>query len=119
MKFSIVAQKIEEQFLKKLLECLNINNGKRKPNSNYIETDDNLNRVLDILHELDDRMEPLQIQASLASDYLTMSEELKDIEIAVIAHDLRLCVSKNTVLHTKNECTTRNKTSTHYTFKRY
>lgn len=74
---------------------------KKKAEFKLIETDDNLNRVLDILHELDDRMEPLQIQASLASDYLTMSEELKDIEIAVIAHDLRLCVSKNTVLQQK------------------
>lgn len=74
---------------------------KKKAEFKLIETDDNLNRVLDILHELDDRMEPLQIQASLASDYLTMSEELKDIEIAVIAHDLRLCVSENTVLQQK------------------
>ena len=30
-----------------------------------------------------------------------MSEELKDIEIAVIAHDLRLCVNENTVLQQK------------------
>ena len=74
---------------------------KKKAEFKLIETDDNLNRVLDILHELDDRMEPLQIQASLASDYLTMSEELKDIEIAVIAHDLRLCVNENTVLQEK------------------
>ena len=44
---------------------------KKKAEFKLIETDDNLNRVLDILHELDDRMEPLQIQASLASDYLT------------------------------------------------
>ena len=68
---------------------------KKKAEFKLIETDDNLNRVLDILHELDGRMEPLQIQSSLASDYLTMSAELKDIEIAVIAHDLRLFVHEN------------------------
>lgn len=68
---------------------------KKKAEFKLIETDDNLNRVLDILHELDGRMEPLQIQSSLASDYLMMSAELKDIEIAVIAHDLRLFVQEN------------------------
>lgn len=74
---------------------------KKKAEFKLIETDDNLNRVLDILHELDSRMEPLQIQSSLASDYLRMSEELKDIEIAVIAHDLRLCVQQSAELHKK------------------
>ena len=81
--------------------CLKYKQRKKKAEHKLVETDDNLNRVLDILHELDDRLEPLQIQASLASDYLTMSEELKDIEIAVIAHDLRLCVNENTVLQQK------------------
>ncbi|WP_144509282.1 chromosome segregation protein SMC [Bacillus sp. FJAT-22090] len=74
---------------------------KKKAEFKLIETDDNLNRVLDILHELDGRMEPLQIQSSLASDYLRMSEELKGIEIAVIAHDLRLFVQENAELHSK------------------
>ncbi|MFJ7824983.1 chromosome segregation protein SMC [Psychrobacillus sp. NPDC096623] len=76
---------------------------KKKAEFKLIETDDNLNRVLDILHELDDRMEPLQIQSSLASDYLMMSAELKDIEIAVIAHDLRHFVQENLELQTKLE----------------
>ncbi|MEK4485148.1 chromosome segregation protein SMC [Psychrobacillus sp. FSL H8-0484] len=74
---------------------------KKKAEFKLIETDDNLNRVLDILHELDGRLEPLQIQSSLASDYLKMSEELKDIEVAVIAHDLRLFVQESSDLHTK------------------
>lgn len=76
---------------------------KKKAEFKLIETDDNLNRVLDILHELDDRMEPLQIQSSLASDYLMMSAELKDIEIAVIAHDLRIFVEENLKLQAKLE----------------
>ena len=74
---------------------------KKKAEFKLIETDDNLNRVLDILHELDSRMEPLQIQSSLASDYLKMSEELKDIEIAVIAHDLRAAVLESDELSKK------------------
>ncbi len=72
---------------------------KKKAEYKLIETDDNLNRVLDILHELDDRMEPLRIQASLASDYLTMTTELKDIEIAVIAYDLRHALQESESLH--------------------
>ncbi|WP_391121171.1 chromosome segregation protein SMC [Psychrobacillus sp. L3] len=74
---------------------------KKKAEFKLIETDDNLNRVLDILHELDSRMEPLQIQSSLASDYLRMSDELKGIEIAVISHDLNLFVRESAELHTK------------------
>ncbi len=35
---------------------------KKKAENKLFETDDNLHRVLDILHELDDRMEPLQMQ---------------------------------------------------------
>ncbi|QEY20202.1 chromosome segregation protein SMC [Psychrobacillus sp. AK 1817] len=72
---------------------------KKKAEFKLIETDDNLNRVLDILHELDGRMEPLKIQSSLASDYLEMSTELKDIEIAVIAHDLNLFKQESAELH--------------------
>ncbi|WP_033543711.1 chromosome segregation protein SMC [Planococcus sp. CAU13] len=60
---------------------------KKKAEVKLNETDENLNRVLDILHELDGRMEPLQIQASAARDYLSMSEELKDADIALLAFD--------------------------------
>lgn len=61
---------------------------KKKAEHKLFETDDNLHRVLDILHELDDRMEPLQMQASAATDYLRMSEELKDVDLGLIAFDL-------------------------------
>ncbi|ANU17484.1 chromosome segregation protein SMC [Planococcus maritimus] len=60
---------------------------KRKAEFKLNETDENLNRVLDILHELDGRMEPLQMQASSARDYLDMSAQLKDADIALLAHD--------------------------------
>ena len=61
---------------------------KKKAEHKLFETDDNLHRVLDILHELDGRMEPLQMQASAATDYIRMSEELKDIDLGLIAFDL-------------------------------
>lgn len=60
---------------------------KKKAEVKLNETDENLNRVLDILHELDGRMEPLQIQASTARDYLDMNEQLKDADIALLAFD--------------------------------
>lgn len=84
---------------------------KKKAEFKLIETDDNLNRVLDILHELDGRMEPLKIQSSLATDYLEMSTELKDIEIAVIAHDLNLFVQESTELHNQLQQIEEQKTS--------
>ncbi|WP_076756534.1 chromosome segregation protein SMC [Edaphobacillus lindanitolerans] len=61
---------------------------RRKAEHKLFETEDNLNRVLDILHELEGRLEPLRIQASAAEDFLAMSGELKTAEIALIAHDL-------------------------------
>lgn len=61
---------------------------KKKAEHKLVETDENLHRVLDILHELDSRLEPLQIQASAAKDYVRMSEELRESDIALIVHDL-------------------------------
>ncbi|QDQ01701.1 chromosome segregation protein SMC [Lysinibacillus fusiformis] len=64
---------------------------KKKAEHKLVETDENLYRVLDILHELDGRLEPLAIQASSAKDYVQMSTELKDFDIAILVHDLKNC----------------------------
>lgn len=61
---------------------------KRKAEYKLIETDDNLSRVRDILHELEGRIEPLQIQASIARDYLDFSKELKEREVNVTLFDM-------------------------------
>lgn len=61
---------------------------KKKAEHKLIETDENLHRVLDILHELDSRLEPLKMQASAARDYVQMSEELEKSDVALIVHDL-------------------------------
>ncbi|AWE06646.1 chromosome segregation protein SMC [Lysinibacillus sp. 2017] len=61
---------------------------KKKAEHKLVETDENLNRVLDILHEIEVRLEPLKIQASSAKDYVRMTEELKDFDIALMVHDL-------------------------------
>lgn len=61
---------------------------KKKAEFKLLETDDNLNRVLDILHELEGRIEPLQIQASIARDYLDFAEELKNREVNLAVFDI-------------------------------
>lgn len=61
---------------------------KKKAEHKLVETDENLHRVLDILHELDGRLEPLQMQASAANDYVRMTEELRESDIALTVHDL-------------------------------
>lgn len=67
---------------------------KRKAEHKLVETDDNLNRVLDILHEIEARLEPLKMQASAANDYVRMTTELKDFDIALIVYDLREFATK-------------------------
>lgn len=61
---------------------------KVKAEKRLIETQDNLFRVEDILHELEDQVEPLQIQASIAKDYLHKREELKEVDIALLVHEI-------------------------------
>lgn len=61
---------------------------RKKAEHKLFETDDNLNRVLDILHELDERIEPLQLQASTAKDYLEMKDTLRQFDIGVLIHDI-------------------------------
>lgn len=63
---------------------------KKKAEHKLVETDENLNRVLDILHELDRRLEPLHMQASAAQDYLQMTEEMRDYDIALLVHNLHM-----------------------------
>ncbi|EST13092.1 chromosome segregation protein SMC [Sporolactobacillus laevolacticus] len=52
------------------------------------ESEDSLNRVEDILHELDARLGPLEQQASIAKDYLQKKGELEEVDIALLAHDI-------------------------------
>lgn len=74
---------------------------KKKAEHKLVETDENLHRVLDILHELDSRLEPLKMQASAAKDYLRMNAELKDFDIALIVHDLHECEKALQLLQTE------------------
>ncbi|GGE41945.1 chromosome partition protein Smc [Pullulanibacillus camelliae] len=58
------------------------------------ESQENLNRVEDILYELEGQVEPLEEQASIAKDYLEKKEQLEAIEVAVLAHDIQVTHDK-------------------------
>lgn len=52
------------------------------------ETMENLDRVEDILHELEQQIEPLEIQASTAKEYIEKKEELTALDVALLAIDI-------------------------------
>jgi chromosome segregation protein len=52
------------------------------------ETQSNLNRVNDIIHELSGQIEPLRIQSIIAQDYLEKKAELELYEVGYLAHEI-------------------------------
>ncbi|WP_100330883.1 chromosome segregation protein SMC [Bacillus xiapuensis] len=97
--FSIIGQgKVEEILNSKPIDrrtifeeaagVLKYKTRKRKAEQKLTETQENLNRVQDILHELEGQIEPLKIQASIAKDYMEKKEELTAYDIACIVYEI-------------------------------
>ncbi|WP_110112862.1 chromosome segregation protein SMC [Bacillus sp. CGMCC 1.16541] len=97
--FSIISQGKVEEILsskpeerRKIFEeaagVLKYKTRKRKAELKLLETQENLNRVVDILHEIEGQLEPLRIQSSIAKDYLDKKEELKKMDVAVIVYEI-------------------------------
>ncbi|MFI8686303.1 chromosome segregation protein SMC [Rossellomorea sp. NPDC077527] len=97
--FSIISQgKVEEILNSKPEErrtifeeaagVLKYKSRKKKAENKLFETQENLNRVNDILYELEGQVEPLKIQASMARDYLEKKEELEKFEVALTVYDI-------------------------------
>ncbi|MEH7415428.1 chromosome segregation protein SMC [Neobacillus drentensis] len=97
--FSIISQGKVEEILNSKAEdrrtifeeaagVLKYKNRKKKAEVKLFETQDNLNRVYDILHELEGQVEPLKIQASIAKDFLEKKEELEKIEVALTVFEI-------------------------------
>ncbi|WP_226665736.1 chromosome segregation protein SMC [Metabacillus litoralis] len=97
--FSIISQgKVEEILSSKSEErrsifeeaagVLKYKSRKKKAEYKLAETQENLNRVQDILHELEVQVEPLKIQASIAKDYLEQKKELEQIEVALTVYEI-------------------------------
>ncbi|WP_078554730.1 chromosome segregation protein SMC [Bacillus alkalicellulosilyticus] len=61
---------------------------KIKAERKLAETQENLYRVEDIIHELEGQVEPLQIQASIAKDFLEKKEELQKVDVALIVQEI-------------------------------
>ncbi|MEH7177208.1 chromosome segregation protein SMC [Neobacillus vireti] len=107
--FSIISQGKVEEILNSKAEdrrtifeeaagVLKYKNRKKKAEVKLVETQDNLNRVNDILHELEGQVEPLMIQASIAKDYLEKKEELENFEVALTVYDIEDLHQKWTLL---------------------
>ena len=52
-------------------------------------TGDNLNRVQDIIYELEDQVEPLRKQSEKAEQYMELKNNVSDSEISVLAYDIK------------------------------
>ncbi len=52
-------------------------------------TEQNLNRVNDIINEIDTQIEPMREQAEIAARYLELTSRLSEIEIGILVNDLQ------------------------------
>lgn len=118
--FSIISQGRVEEILNSKAEerrtifeeaagVLKYKTRKKKAEGKLSETQENLNRVNDIVFELETQVEPLKIQASIAKDYLEHKEELEKIEVALTVFEIEDLHSKweklsqELELHKQNE----------------
>ncbi|WP_342512633.1 chromosome segregation protein SMC [Sporosarcina sp. FSL K6-1522] len=60
---------------------------KKKAEHKLFETEDNLDRVLDILKELDTRIEPLKHSAEAAEKHKVLSEETREADVLLLNYD--------------------------------
>ncbi|MEQ6375296.1 chromosome segregation protein SMC [Bacillaceae bacterium S4-13-56] len=97
--FSIISQgKIEEILSSKAEErrtifeeaagVLKYKNRKKKAEYKLAETQENLNRVEDIIYELEQQLEPLKEQAAIAKEYLDKKEVLKEKEVSLLVTEI-------------------------------
>lgn len=92
--FSIISQgKVESIFNSKPEErrsifeeaagVLKYKTRKKKAEQKLTETEENLNRVQDIVYELEGQVEPLREQSSIAKEFLLYKEQLTEMDIAL------------------------------------
>ncbi|MFD2044073.1 chromosome segregation protein SMC [Ornithinibacillus salinisoli] len=97
--FSIISQgKVEEILSSKAEErrtifeeaagVLKYKQRKKKAEYKLAETQENLNRVEDIIYEIEQQIDPLQDQAETAKEYLNQKELLKEQEISLLITEI-------------------------------
>ena len=103
--FSIISQGKVEEILSSKAEdrrgifeeaagVLKYKTRKKKAEQKLTETQENLNRVQDILFELEGQVEPLKIQSSLAKEFLAKKEELEQFEVSLTVFEIEELHSK-------------------------
>lgn len=97
--FSIISQGKVEEILSSKAEdrrtifeeaagVLKYKQRKQKAEYKLAETQENLNRVEDIIYEIDHQLEPLKEQAAIAKDYLEKKEELEQHEVSLLVAEI-------------------------------
>lgn len=97
--FSIISQgKVEEILSSKAEErrtifeeaagVLKYKQRKKKAEYKLAETQENLNRVEDIIHEIENQLDPLKAQAETAKEYLKQKDMLKQQEISLLITEI-------------------------------
>ncbi|MCE4956776.1 chromosome segregation protein SMC [Macrococcoides caseolyticum] len=76
------------QLIEEAAGVLKYKKRKKETETKLEDTNNNLTRIHDIIFDLKDRVEPLQIEASIAEEYLALSEEMKDADIQVTVADI-------------------------------
>lgn len=61
---------------------------KKKAEQKLFETEDNLNRVQDIIYELEDQLTPLAAQSEAAKEFLKLKETLTEIDVSVTVSEI-------------------------------
>lgn len=86
----IIGTKPEErrQIFEEAAEVLKYKRRKEESIRKIARTHDNLNRVNDIINELEQQIDPLKEQSEKAKEYLAAKQELDEVEIALITHDI-------------------------------
>ncbi|MBP1968131.1 chromosome segregation protein [Virgibacillus natechei] len=97
--FSIISQgKVEEILSSKAEErraifeeaagVLKYKQRKKKAEYKLAETQENLNRVEDIIYEIEQQIDPLEQQAKTAKKYIALKEQLKQNEITLLVTEI-------------------------------
>ncbi|MGG5357390.1 MULTISPECIES: chromosome segregation protein SMC [unclassified Enterococcus] len=62
---------------------------KKKAEQKLFETEDNLSRVQDIIHELEEQLVPLASQSETAKEFLKLKEELTQTDVSLLIAEIK------------------------------
>jgi len=100
----VIEGKPEERrlILEESAGILKYKNRKKEAVRKLEHTNENLRRVSDITAELENQIGPLQSQAKQAREYQAIKTELADLEIRVLAYDIKIDADNLTQLKKEN-----------------